>query len=271
MLQEHDELLPSGALEQTGSASQQASCLHRPNLPVERQPRQRKGHRSNSGISLTAPAAARHDAEVVIQQMRAIAARKKDARRVTRVRHRDDFVFVHINKTGGSSIEKALKLPSAPNHHTALQWRSEIGDAEWDRRFTFTFVRNPWEKVLSQYAYRLQREDKALMASGIDFNSWVRLTFEDHDPTYYNQPKMFMPQAAWICDENGEQLVDFIGRFERLEEDFATVCRRIGRSGSLPHAKASRHGHYRDAYQRGAREIVSHWFARDIEWFGYTF
>lgn len=205
---------------------------------------------------------------MVFEQMRVAAARARDAGREARIRHRDDFAFVHINKTGGSSVEKALKLPR--DHRTARQWKSDLGEAEWERRFTFTFVRNPWEKVLSQYAFQLQRENKDLMASGIDFNTWVRKAYGERDPRYH-KGRMYMPQVDWIGDESGNLLVDYVGRFERFAADFEVVCDRIGRQASLPHLKSSRHGGYRDAYQAETAEIVRTWFARDIEQFGYEF
>jgi chondroitin 4-sulfotransferase 11 len=180
-----------------------------------------------------------------------------------------DFIFVHINKTGGSSVEKALGLRL--DHSTALERRAKLGAAEWESRFTFTIVRNPWDKVLSHYAYRLRTEQTNLGSRPVDFRTWVRLAYGEQDPSYYDKPKMFMPQFRWISDEDGRIIVDFIGRFERLEADFAKVCDRIGRTTTLPHLKASPRGDYRGAYDDEAAEIVASRFAQDVEAFGYRF
>ena len=58
-------------------------------------------------------------------------------------RYFQEYIFIHINKTGGTSIEKALNLPL--QHKTALAKRNYIGEKNWSRKFSFAFVRNPWE------------------------------------------------------------------------------------------------------------------------------
>jgi hypothetical protein len=183
-----------------------------------------------------------------------------------------DVIFVHINKTGGSSIEAALGLPF--QHRTALELRSDLGEARWQKRFSFAFVRNPWDKVASHYAYRVKTNQTGLGDRHLSFDEWVRAAYGDRDPRYYDQPKMFMPQLDWIADERGEMMVHYIGRFERLHEDCATVCERIGRRAELPHLKASGQNEgrdYRTRYADDTAEIVSRRFASDIERFGYSF
>ena len=185
-------------------------------------------------------------------------------------KHTADVSFVHINKTGGTSIEAALGL--AFRHKTALELRDEMGAARWAHCFTFTVVRNPWDKVVSQYYHRCKTGHiTTAKVKAPDFNSWVRLTYCDQDPDFYNNPKMFMPQTDWICDEQGNVLVDFVGRFETLEQDFLAVCRATGRTASLPHLKPSGRGDYRSIYSDDAAAIVETWFLRDITKFGYRF
>jgi len=179
------------------------------------------------------------------------------------------FLFIHINKTAGSSIERALGLPF--EHKTALEKIEEIGWRRWQRKFTFCVVRNPWDRIVSHYEYRVQRNVSDLKTRPIGFAEWVRLAYVDRDPRYYNKSKMFMPQSDWITDADGRVLVDFICRFENLDDDFAEVCRRIGRDVHLPHLKQSRHGSYRDYYDDRIRAIVEHLFHEDIQRFGYRF
>ena len=58
-----------------------------------------------------------------------------------------DYSFVHINKTGGTSVVVALGLPFG--HLTAREKIEQLGRERWDGRFTFAFVRNPWDRVAS--------------------------------------------------------------------------------------------------------------------------
>src|SRR5687768_492427 len=128
-----------------------------------------------------------------------------------RARYLSDVIFVHINKTGGTSIEQALGLRF--QHKTALELRAELGRRNWERQFSFAFVRNPWDKVASHYRYRVKTNQTDLGTHTIPFDEWVRLAYGEQDAKYYDQPKMFMPQVDWISDEQGEIMVDFVGRF----------------------------------------------------------
>ena len=200
-----------------------------------------------------------------------IRLRHRFARVVRNLRYRyfDNFIFIHINKTGGSSIEKALNLPF--EHITALERIRDLGREKWDSKYSFTVVRNPWDKVVSQYHFRLQTNQSELGARPIDFGTWVRLTYGDKDPAYYDDPKMFMPQSDWITNRHGQVLVDYVCRFENLNNDFRHVCGVLGKTAELPHFKSSKRGNYRDYFDEETIGIVSRWFEKDIENFQYHF
>jgi chondroitin 4-sulfotransferase 11 len=197
------------------------------------------------------------------------AYRLNDLQARLHTRYVADVSFVHINKTGGSSIEKALQLPF--QHRTALELRALIGERRWSRRFSFAFVRNPWDKVASHYHYRVKTNQTGLKVRPVPFSEWVNLTYGLQALPYYDQPKMFMPQVDWISDGSGRTIVDFVGRFENLANDFAVVCGKIGRSATLPHEKRSASGDYRRHYDDQTAETVGKWFEKDIAAFGYSF
>ena len=186
-----------------------------------------------------------------------------------RERYLHDFAFIHINKTAGSSVGRALGLRF--EHKTALEKRAELGSSRWDKRFCFTFVRNPWDRIVSLYHYRVRTNTTGLGDHSIDFKTWVRLTFGEQDPAYFNSPRMLMPQWHWIADEEGRSLVDFVGRFENLDYDFQVVCARLQRQATLPHLKKSTRGDYRPYYDDASIEIVQDWFSADVEQFDYEF
>src|SRR5512142_172165 len=123
-----------------------------------------------------------------------------------RARYALDYVFIHINKTGGSSVERALGLPF--QHKTAVELREEIGAGRWARCFKFTIVRNPWDRAVSHFYYRVQTNQTGLAERPIPFAEWVERVYVERDPRYHDQPRMFMPQVDWIADEGGRILVD---------------------------------------------------------------
>ena len=197
------------------------------------------------------------------------AGKVRQWHRTLRERYLRPYVFIHINKTGGSSIEKALGI--GLDHSTALEKYHQLGAAAWSRKFTFTMVRNPWDKVVSHYHYRVRTNQTGLGDKPISFAEWLQRVYIDRDPFYFDQPRMFMPQKQWLVNESGEMLVEFIGRFENLQQDFDTICRRLEVEASLGHAKPSSRGSYREYYDAGSEALVREHFAEDIELFGYSF
>ncbi len=198
-----------------------------------------------------------------------LATRLRDYRTRLHTKYVASVIFVHINKTGGSSIEKALKLPF--QHRTALEILDLIGEKRWKSRFSFAFVRNPWDKVASHYHYRVKTNQTGLKTHPVSFKEWVRIAYGENALPYYDNPKMFMPQVDWVADRSGKILVDFIGRFESLHHDFHVVCERIGLHAELPHLKQSERGSFQRYYDDPTAAIVARWFAKDIAAFGYRF
>jgi chondroitin 4-sulfotransferase 11 len=198
-----------------------------------------------------------------------IMSRSTQIYRLLRARYISNVAFVHINKTGGTSIEQALGLRF--QHLTAIELRDQLGARYWNEKFSFAFVRNPWDKVASHYRYRVKTNQTELGVRPIPFDEWVRLAYGENVPKYYDQPKMFMPQLDWICDQSGQVIVNFVGRFERLNDDFQEVCKEIGVRAELPHVKQTVQSDYRPMYTTETAEIVARWFEKDLAAFGYTF
>jgi chondroitin 4-sulfotransferase 11 len=181
------------------------------------------------------------------------------------------FIFIHINKTAGTSIGRAIGLP-VKHHLMASEVIERIGLEKWNQAYKFTVVRNPWDKVVSHYEYRRKKNKTDIATRNISFSEWVKMTYGDEKDTFYfNNPRSFQPQVEWLKDTDGIVSMDYIIRFEAINEGFDHVKRTVGLDADLPHLNASKRAAYQSYYNAETRDIVAHWFREDIEAFGYEF
>jgi hypothetical protein len=209
------------------------------------------------------------------------------------------FLFVHIAKTGGTSIRAALRpykwrdpyrIPlflcsrisslsrhrlacKLPRHAKAIAAYEMLPRELFNELFKFAFVRNPWDLQVSSY-HHIQRERPHLLEGIKDFEGFLRWKLDPVDrPYHYIIDTSIELQSDYLIDLNGSIIVDFIGRYERLEEDFQEACARIGiKAPKLPHKRQAR---LRTAYQKyytdETAELIAKHFKRDIDMFGYSF
>jgi len=191
------------------------------------------------------------------------------------ISHDNKFIFVHIQKTAGKSMLKALGLPLGADHRFANVQRRDYGEKIWSSYFKFAIVRNPWDRLISGYHYRLSGGSGSpddLTRAKLYPRSFHR--FCENLDFFVNLPNehMFRPQYQWISDVDGRNLMDYVGRFETLNEDFLVIRERIGRDAViLPHINKSNHRPYWEYYDTRTRDLVSRAYEEDLERFGYAF
>jgi hypothetical protein len=183
-------------------------------------------------------------------------------------------VFVHIPKTGGTSITKALGhintitvTHGAQDHRTIDKLRKAMSPDDFSAYFKFTFIRNTWSRVASWYKNVLQdpiHREKYGIEKECSFHEFLTV----HGSIWGLQSQLY-----WIFDSSGESPLDFIGRFEQLPEHFGLVCDRIGAADlQLPHlVKAHDSSRYESLYDDTTRAIVAEAYAEEIELFGFQF
>jgi len=195
-------------------------------------------------------------------------------------------IFVHIQKTGGSSVRQALSLPQNEpgKHRFATELRAGCERDVWNSYFKFAFVRNPWDRLVSWWAM-IARNAQAASEGRQQVNGFQRFilsracTFEEFllncDEEYHDldgSKWIFRNQIEYLSDERGELLVDFVGRFEQLDEHFAFVASRLQLPGSgIPHLNRSPRARYTDYYTPKLADLVGERYAKDVAAFGYEF
>ena len=215
------------------------------------------------------------------------------------VSHELRCLFLHVPRTGGTSIEaalgmggdldvedegrlfgrirsekyRALGLGSDFFQHLTLREVQSLGSAPRSRDyFSFAVVRNPWDRAVSVYA-RLVAGKAGVLAESLGVDDPSDLSFEAFLELAEGCAHPHLtPQVDYLVDTSGKIAVDLVGRFEALGESFDEVRQRLGRPDlTLPHVNRSAHRHYSSYYDRATRERVAKMYARDIQAFGYVF
>lgn len=199
------------------------------------------------------------------------------------------FVYVHVPRTAGSSIEQVLRpwaragvnnitgkliyrlrQPSLWQHchfrhherMRSLNMRLPVSLRE--ALYSFAFVRNPFDWLVSLYEYQRQlpshRRHNKIRA--MDFAAYVD----------YEIARNRRHQWPLICDQHKQCLLRAVGRYESLAADFASICSHVGLSApDLPQVNTSRHRDYRSYYDAALiAQVAAHWH-NDLRLFGYDF
>ncbi len=147
-------------------------------------------------------------------------------------------LFVHVPKSAGTSVSQTLFGLKAVGHYTAAEAQA-YDPSLFARLFKFSFVRHPISRAYSAYRYlRTGGTPDTPVAMPHLYKHLATATFEQYvdwlesiDVNHSNP--VVGTQAKYVCNRNGEILVDFVGRFETIERDFQTVCERLGLQCSL--------------------------------------
>lgn len=220
--------------------------------------------------------------------------------------HHYKCIFVHIPKTAGQSVEHVflnlLGLTWETRAPLLLRFNDNkdlgpprlahlkagdylkykyISEELFNAYFKFSFVRNPWSRIVSFYNYRkyyLLYSFKSFVMKHLERKIWKK--------DYW----FIGPQYEFLYDNDGKILVDFVGKFENLQTDFNKICSSINIiETKLPHINKSNSNslnnfvnliqikkqkikkHYPEYYDKESEEHVRHLYKKDIDYFKYDF
>ena len=200
------------------------------------------------------------------------------------------FIFLRMRKVASRSMREILQplcvpRPEGPRWHVlsrarlGLDYHDYVFRAHDDilaarrrmpRRvfnayFKFAFVRNPWERLVSEYEFILRNPQhgryKRVKKLG-SFTDFVHMQSQRKDAYQLNM----------MCNREGKLLMDFVGKLENLDKDWRIVCNRIGiPHQALPRKNVSDRKPYQDYYDEASMALVAKHWAREIERFGYSY
>jgi len=219
------------------------------------------------------------------------------------ISHTHRAIFVHIQKTAGTSITSLIepvlrwndlvlggtefgeRLQDAyskrfglSKHMLARDIRRVVGDDVWADFFKFAIVRHPYTRLVSFYNWKRGAVSRAAADSPVwswpateafrqsgSFSEFIR-----HEK--FLASRASRPQADWVCDEAGRCIVDFVGRFEDLGTAMQMIAHRFGLpSGDLEVLNPSESDRPLAEFFEGEDDYryLHDFYRRDFEMFGY--
>ncbi len=197
------------------------------------------------------------------------------------------FIFVHNQKTGGQSVARYLAETVAdvrailPRHSITRHGIGKLGPATWAGYYSFGFVRNPWARLVSWYNMITERPQKEFIfwrhvrANASNFEEFIELCvsgIQTADRLGVRERGVLRNQIDYFTAETGEVAVNFIGKFENIQNDFDSVLQKLDLPrAELPKINFTQKIDYRTCYSDTTAALIEQCFEKDIKFFGYTF
>lgn len=191
-------------------------------------------------------------------------------------------LFVHVPKTGGNSIRNVVFKKDYVG-----PWFGDSLPAEWQGLYSFAFVRNPFDRLVSAWKmFTVGTKDDAwhLPAGGpilMTLAETIRMGMDEDAPFGHPRYNDLKPTPLSKFKNHillqthpyhGLKHVKFVGRFENLQNDFAIVAERLNLPlCELPRTNWTEHQHYRKYYDTETRQLATEYLHDDLDRFGYEF
>lgn len=184
-------------------------------------------------------------------------------------------IFFHIPRTGGISIANTLFGDNGAGHVT-VKLAKEIFAEDYFYFFKFSFVRNPYEKIMSSYFYLknggFHQGDKEWVRGNLQevdgFECFIMDWLEDDK---FKERFHFQPQSYFLKNEQGDIDLDFIGRYESIYSDLEVVKKELGILTSLLSLNSSnKPSRFEDYYSKEMKDKVYQLYKEDFVKFDYS-
>lgn len=190
----------------------------------------------------------------------------------------NNFIFIHIPKTAGNGIIMSLYDQKTPGHFPAL-WYKKYDKKKFNRYFKFAIVRNPWDRIVSAFFYLKEggmiEEDKNFS------NEYLKKfdKFEDFILSLENRKfrktilswTHFIPQYKFVFNRKDGIMVDYLGRYENLENSYIEISNKLKKRKPLRKDNPSTHKPFYEYYNHKMIKIVEKIYKKDIDLFNYNF
>lgn len=193
-----------------------------------------------------------------------------------RISHKHKFIFISTPKTGSESVRAALNQFSDIQSSTGMYAHHKtydqiLMDFNYAKDYiSFGFARNPWGRCVSHWFHIKKHAQNNKHDYGDRCRQILKTIFHFED--YLLSENTLRPCFNWLSSNNLDIDVHFFGKLETIQEDFDTICGKIGiPQQQLPNKNKTNHKHYNEYYDDETRSIVAEVFSKDIEHFKFEY
>jgi hypothetical protein len=220
------------------------------------------------------------------------------------ISHKNKYIFIHIPKCAGTSVEKALgqdddgihkdiqdhrtirqlELPvnlsevlkSRKNFYqyllriqhntTRFNTQNNVSQDQYTQYYKFTIVRNPWTRAWSWYQNVMRDQNHQRRMGITSQTSFEQFIFK------FAGKGMLRSQLSWLQNYRGDLAVDDIYRFEDLQQAFHNICKKLAiKHRPLPHTLQGKQTLLSKQYSKELKDYVATVYADEIKLFNYWF
>ncbi|EAI2873405.1 alpha-2,3-sialyltransferase, partial [Campylobacter jejuni] len=186
-------------------------------------------------------------------------------------------IFIHVPKVAGTSIERVVfETDKWLVGHVKASDYIKFDKNKFESYFSFGFVRNPFDRMVSAYHY-LKNDSPdphdidwgRLHINNLSFEEFILRLQDEYFREKILSKNHFSFQYEYLCDENMNILVSFVGKFEQIDNDFKKILNILHRKDNLTHVNKSKHLNYKDYYNSQTYKIIREIYRYDFEIFDY--
>ena len=208
------------------------------------------------------------------------------------VYHSLKTILVRVPKTASTSISSKLHFINAVSggmfdqkhkHEGIIDIKNYMNKNSFDTCDKISFVRNPFDWLVSYYFYYKSLNENGIRdVSDSSFEQFIKMIekwhkeYDNFGPNLSQIEHPYQPQYKYLVDENEDLIVDHIGKYEHINEEWDRISEEIGIKdkifySSLSKQNASKHGDYKEYYTNELVDIVKDVYKKDFEMFNYEF
>ena len=187
-------------------------------------------------------------------------------------------IFIHVPKVAGSSIEKSLfGTKGVVGHKKAIEYQNHDKE-KFNQYYKFAFIRHPLDRFVSAYDYLSKGGRNDFDKKWSEENIKIYKGFDEFVYSLRDEAVRknvlawmhFQHQYLYVCDNYKNIIVDFIGKFENLENDFNNINKTLAVNKTLPHENRNANKDYRTYFKNDeVKKIIKDIYKEDIKLFGY--